>query len=500
MISLQFNRDYQCRLLINLLADEQLFAKLAQNLHLDDFELSACRLIYEIARDYHMKHHKLPPFSTVEFETMQYLQGHCIRYETQVNPVEYESVAVVLGMVNGTQRSQLDPNYFEASIQDFIMHARMLSIESQGLPMDQKLARIVQINEEVHRAQAGEMVFHNAMNKVAAQQSSNCVRYPTGMAKIDRLLLGGIARRQNGIVIAGTGVGKTNFFLNCHAESSRLNLLSLDIALEMEVGMLQERYQAMLAHIEAGWFADPTNPKFDPASAWRHAVALSPDFPYNDRFDIADYSAKKITVEEVRQIIIGWKEYRCKKGDNVDDKCVLVTLDYMDRLMLDGLPGVSKNSNDSDKLTKASDALALIAREQNVAFWTASQITKNAVGREVLDVRHAAHSFHRSDSTDIALGIAPLVDPAKLQQSGYGNDDQQSAGMTCDRQLNCSIMKARGTASTGMSDQTYQGPTLKYWPEKSHCTQITDRLRNKQDLGLLYQTINSAVRTDQLKK
>ena len=70
MISLQFNRDYQCRLLINLLADEQLFAKLAQNLHLDDFELSACRLIYEIARDYHMKHHKLPPFSTVEFETM----------------------------------------------------------------------------------------------------------------------------------------------------------------------------------------------------------------------------------------------------------------------------------------------------------------------------------------------------------------------------------------------------------------------------------------------
>lgn len=499
MISLQFNRDFQCRLLINLLANEPLFAKLSQDLHLDDFELSACRLIYEVARDYHGKHKKLPPFSTIEFETTQYLQGHCTRYETQVNPIEYESVAVVLGMVNGTGQSQLDPDYFAASLRDFIMHARMLSIEAQGLPMDQKLARIVQTNEELNRTRTGEIVFHNAMTRVIAEQSSNRIRYPTGMAKIDRLLLGGIARRQNGLVIAGTGVGKTNFFLNCHAETARNGYVSLDIALEMEVGMLQERYQAMLAHIEAGWFAAPGNPKFDPASAWRHSVALSTEFPYNDRFDIADYSAKKITIEEVRQIVIRWKEFRYKKGCNVDEECVMVTLDYMDRLLLDGLPGISKNSNDSDKLKQASDCLALLAREQNVAFWTASQITKDGVGREVLDVRHAAHSFHRSDSTDIALGIAPLVDPDKPLQSGFGNDDRQSAGMTCDRQLNCSIMKARGTASTGMSDQTYQGPTLKYWQDKSAYARVSDQLRGKQDLNLLYSTINRKILDDQRK-
>ena len=71
--------------------------------------------------------------------------------------------------------------------------------------------------------------------------------------------------------------------------------------------------------------------------------------------------------------------------------------------------------------------------------------------------------------------------------------------MTCDRQLNCSIMKARGTASTGMSDQTYQGPTLKYWQDKSAYARVSDQLRGKQDLNLLYSTINRKILDDQRK-
>ena len=489
MLDLIYNRDFEVRLLINLLADDALFGKLAPDLHLDDFGLSGCRLIFEIARDYHVRSHKLPPFSTVEFETLQYLQGHCTRYETQVSPAEYESVATILGMIAGTPVSQLDPNYFAQHIRDFIMHARMLLIESQGLPVEQKLARIIQTNEELNRAQGSDIKFYSGMAPVEASQSSERERYPTGMMKIDRLLMGGIARRQNGVIIAGTGVGKTNFFLNCHVATALLDDLSLDIALEMERGPLQERYQAMMAHIEAGWFANPGSTQFDPATSWRHKIAMMPEFPYNDRFDIADYNATYITLEQVRQIIIRWKEYRDSLGDNVDEKCVLVTLDYADKLLHDGLPGISKSSNTADKLAKVAEGLAVIAREQNVALWTASQINSSGMGREVLDVQHAANCKHRSDATDIALGLAPVSEENNVA-SEFGNDDGPSTGVACDRTLNCTIMKSRGTAATGMSAKTYQGPTLKYWEKRDSYSEVSKMLRGNQDLDRFYKILN----------
>jgi len=495
MIDLVFNRDYQCRLLVNMVRSSKLFGQLSADIHLNDFDLGGCRLIYEIVRSYYEKQKgTVPPFSTIELEVLRVLQGNDTQYETLVQPDEVESVANILGMIAGTPESQLDPSYFVASIREFLMNTRLLSIESQGLPADQKIAKIIKENELLNRVGNTALVFHNAMTKVEPLQGSDQERYGTGMLKIDRLLNGGICRRQHGVVIAGTGVGKTNFFLNCHVWAAVHNFMSLDIALEMELWMLRERFQAMMAHIDAGWFQAPNDPRFDPASAWRHSIAISPDFRYNDKFDVIDYSATYITLEQVRESIIAWKEHCYKKGHDVDKECCLVTLDYADKLLHDGLPGVTKNTNDSDKLTKISEGLANIGRQQNVAIWTASQITKNAVGREVLDVRHAAHCYHRSDATDIALGIAPIEQAAI--QDGYGNDDARVQGVTCDRQLNCSVMKARGTAAAGISEQTYQGATLKYWGHRDNFILASRELRNKQDPDTLYAVIRNAIARD----
>lgn len=496
MISLEFTRDYQCRFLINLVRDQKLFQDLSRDLHLDDFDLSGCRLIYEVVRTYFREHQVLPPFATIELEVTLALQG-ARQYETMVSDQEFDSVAVILGMLASTRPESLDPKYFRARFKEFLASTRFMSVESRNMTPSEKMAEMVQLHENLSRVGGKEITFHNALAPVAPMKGSDQVRFGTGMNEVDRLIDGGICRRQHGVMIAGTGIGKTNFFLNCHVWAALKGLQSLDIALEMELWMLQERYQAMMAHVDAGWFKDKLNPRFDPASEWRHALSMSPEFVYNRLFDIADYSTKFINLTTVHDTIRAWKDSCYQRGIDVDRNCVMVTLDYFDKLVMEGLPGISKNANDADKIKRGTEILANIGREENVAIWTASQITKAAVKREVLDVSHSAHAYHRSDATDIALGLAPMDTDSPVQRDNpisSETDDRPVTGVTCSRTLNCSIMKARGTAAAGKAATTYQGPTLRYWSSINQYNDTSHLLFGKRDVDLFYRVMQHPIR------
>ena len=264
-------------------------------------------------------------------------------------------------------------------------------------------------------------------------------------------------------------------------------MCSLNISCEMMLFKIRERTQAMLAHIDVDWFKDPTGPKFDPASAWRHEVAISPDWPFNKYFDVSDYSTKRLPIRDVPEIIKAWKEFKCSQGFNPDEDCAVVALDYFERLDLEGLPGVSSKTNDADRAKFGFDFLSTAARDEKVVLWNASQLTKAGVGREVLTQSHCAHAFHKIDATDLTIGLAKVINTdAVVQQYGNSDDEEGRMGKTCDQELKCSIQKARDGSLIDVSFPFYQGATLRYWHAKAEFTRVSGELLGKRDVDHMF--------------
>ena len=132
---------------------------------------------------------------------------------------------------------------------------------------------------------------------------------------------------------------------------------------------------------------------------------------------------------------------------------------------------LSKDSKDHDLLKKASQELGRLARKHEVALWTATQGTREADGRQMLNMRHVSGAYHKNDALDISLGIGTVYDPATVQR--IQNDDQVTedtsltddniTAIPCNRKLMVNLMKNRDNSPCAF--EVYQGPTLKLWPK-----------------------------------
>jgi len=108
MLSLTYTSDFQIKLLANLLSDKKWFGEVASSIHLSDFDMSPCRLVFEIARTYYEKFGDIPPSSVIQIEVERAIQNPMATYETVVQEQEYESLAYVMKCVSAINQSDSD--------------------------------------------------------------------------------------------------------------------------------------------------------------------------------------------------------------------------------------------------------------------------------------------------------------------------------------------------------------------------------------------------------
>lgn len=490
MISMLYTKDFQIRMLAALYVDPKLFADTNGWFHLSDFDLAPCRLIFEVCRNFWRKNNRLPTFDILSLEVLAAV-GAPGKYETMIQLLEEEPLAQIMGIVHRTRWDPGSSAYFRAEINGYIKHMRLSQLDAMGITDAQsRMAETVRIHQEIERAGVSEndTLFMDALDRTEDPKMVGD-RIGLGVHGIDRLINMGLTRKMLAMLVACTGVGKTCGLINIGVNAALQALRSLFITLELPGQRIADRFQGIMAGIDAAWFSKPET-LWTPDVQWRLNYAASPEFKYRNNMTIADCSERAQSLADIDAVIARWKDRQLSRGFT-DESCAVVFVDWLEKIDITGVKGVTKNTNDATALKKVLEHLGEIGRRHNVLIWTATQATRDAMGREVLDIKHTAHSIHVHDPLDLSIGIAPQQPPADNGNPAFipNEDTYMSMGNEvqppCDRGLNASFMKTRYSAVAGKYTNFYQGPTLRFWDRKEQA-RIAQEMADAGDMEHMF--------------
>lgn len=215
----------------------------------------------------------------------------------------------------------------------------------------------------------------------------NVDRLPVGIPEIDVHLNGGLPRCHVGMIVGGTGVGKSMFLTHVGATALRLGLFVVMATLELNKGLQQARMKANLTGVPILDILHDVN---------RDVVTkrLEYIYPTLGNFVVQYFPAKITTIPE----IVDWV-HRCEqvKGFKVD----LVLLDYVDKV---------RSHNKEDKNDYAGQGTVMesyrgFLEDERKFGWTASQPQRRAAKERTrrIEADDVADSMNKARVVDLQL-------------------------------------------------------------------------------------------------
>jgi len=119
---------------------------------------------------------------------------------------------------------------------------------------------------------------------------------------------------------------------------------------------------------------------------------------YGGRCEIKDLMSRRSSVEDAAAFIRNVQEITGRKVD-------LIISDYMDRYR-----SSSRSNEPRHGLREIAEDCKWMARDLNVVHWTARQVNKSRVGKDIISYEHAGESWGTMESPDIVIGLGQTLE------------------------------------------------------------------------------------------
>lgn len=500
MLDLTYTRDFQIKLIANMLADAKWFADVSRSLKLSDFDTAGARLIFEVAFKYFKQHDEVPTKDIVVMEVERALNNpELLLYETDVPVQEYESLAYMIYVLTSLPQDAYVPTYYRAELPRYLAHTRLASAEIQaaafGGGASARIEDIVKIHNELTILGAGDTItFSDGTDTMSFEKATDAARCGTGLPHIDNMFNGGINTQAGHIALfaACSGVGKTTGVINFAVNASLKMHYSLIITLENPLDMIKGRLQAIYGHIDARWLNTPIR-EWPVAERKRLDYVNDKNFKYRGYVTVYDGSLRSHSTLDIERVIMRWKD-KLVDDFGVDEKrCRNVYIDWLEKINPLETPGVTARMGGDIQLQRVCEHIGEIGRRSGTGSWVTQQCTRDAIGREVITSKHIAHAIHLMDPMDVAMGLAPIIDPTAVAATSYG-DGATGERPACDRGMNISFLKARESQVAGLYKSVWQGSTLRFWINKG-AAGIGKRIAEEGDMDALHSFMETSPTT-----
>ncbi len=306
------------------------------------------------------------------------------------------------------------------------------------------------------------------------------IRAPCGIPHLDRALDGGLVRGNLGIIIAGTGVGKTNALLHFALASGYVNHGALVISLELDKDTMCRRSTAMAANVTAGALSrDPANmDKKDKAAVKRINAA---DYPFRQNLYIAEMTHKKPGLRDIRAQIMKWKAFMTESGKD-ENFPLVVCIDWFEYIDMDtDIRRSSGMVNGAAVLESVMRDLRRLAVEQNIVIWTAMQANRSAVNRSVIGLDSTASSYAVNTVSDLTLTVCKVVSLSDESQTRCSwlplEEESQQTDFT---RMNLSVGKCRTANITDDVLEILRASSLRFWESEDNAMEARECVLNRE--------------------
>lgn len=378
---------FQLQILNNIILYKDFASSIVDVLEPKYFDNQYFKLIMQMTKEYYHKYEHAPSFSTLEQITKSEVSS----------PMAQK---MVLDMITQVIEAPEDGyQYVQEKALKFCKQQELQKVMSKAQKIIDKgdFESYDHLEEMVREAlQVGEVdtgtadVFFN-LDEVLDDDFRHPI--PLGIAGIDNLLKGGLAKGEIGVILAPTGVGKTTVLSKIANNAFNLGYNVLQIFFEDNPKIIQRKHFTMWTKIA------PDNLSLQREEVLEKVKQIKENAP--NRLILKKLPSDTLTMNQIKN------QMRKMIAEGI--KLDLVVVDYIDCIVPD------KNLGDEWKSEgSVMRGFESMCHELDIAGWTATQGNRSSISSEVVTTDQMGGSIKKAQVGHVIISIAKSLQQKEM--------------------------------------------------------------------------------------
>lgn len=380
--------NFQLQLLNQIIVDKEFGRSIIQVLDTNYFDNKYFKLIVQMIKEYFVKYDHVPTFETLEQITKSEIQQ-----ELAIKIVLDTIVKVKDAPVEGSLFVQEKAMKFckQQELQKAITKAQKV-IDGGEFENYDTLEELVREALQIGTREDGMLDVFSNLDDVLNEDFRHPI--PMGIPGIDRLLKGGLAKGEIGVILAPTGVGKSTFLTKISNHAFNLGYNVLQIFFEDNPKIIQRKHITLWTKVHPD---EMNNRKEEVITKVKEIQEKMPN-----RLILEKLPSDTMTITQIKNLI------RKKVADGI--KVDMVLLDYIDCVVPEKNLGDEWKSEGS--VMRGFEAMC---HEMNLVGWTATQGNRSSISSEVVTTDQMGGSIKKAQVGHVIISVAKTLQQKEMK-------------------------------------------------------------------------------------
>ena len=379
---------FQIQLLNQIIVDKEFAQSIVDVLEPSYFDNKYFKIVVQMIREYYGKYQSTPTFDTLE--------------QIAKSEISQELVLkIVLDTLKQIQNAPFDGSVFvqekalkfckQQELQKAMDKAQKIITQGDFESYDQ-VENMVREALQVGERETGVLDVFTGLDDVLNDDYRHPI--PMGIAGLDRLLKGGLAKGEIGVILAPTGVGKTTLMTKIANSAFNIGYNVLQIFFEDNVKIIQRKHITLWTGIE------PDNLSLMKEDVMEKVQEVQNSMP--NRLILKKLPSDTMTMNQIKL------QLRKMIADGI--KLDMVTLDYIDCVVPDNLKTDEWKAEGS--VMRHFEAMC---HELNLAGWTATQGNRSSISSEVVTTDQMGGSIKKAQVGHVIISVAKTLQQKEMK-------------------------------------------------------------------------------------
>jgi replicative DNA helicase len=378
---------FQIQLLNQLIVDKNFSSTIIDVLDGNYFDNKYFKIISQLTKEYYKKYESTPSFDTLE---------QIIKSEISQELVQ----KIVLDTLKQVQDAPFEGTLFvqekalkfckQQELQKAMEKAQKIITEGDFESYD-KVEGLVRDALQVGQTDMGITDIFSGLDTVLEEDYRHPI--PMGIAGIDKLLKGGLAKGEIGVILAPTGVGKTTILTKIANTAYNLGYNVLQVFFEDNPKIVQRKHFTLWTGIEP----DNLNKHKETVLAKIEEIKSSMD----NRLVLQKLASDTYTMSQIKNMV----RKMIADGNKID----LIMLDYIDC--------VTPESTSKDEWKAEGSVMRgfeAMCHELDLVGWTATQGNRSSISSDVVTTDQMGGSIKKAQVGHVIISIAKSLQQKEM--------------------------------------------------------------------------------------
>jgi replicative DNA helicase len=380
--------NFQIQLLNQIILDKDFSHSIIEVIENNYFENKYFKIIIQMIKEYYKKYNATPTFDTLEQVAKSELQ-------------QETAIKVVLDTIKKIKDITIEGA-------DFVQEKALKFCKQQELQKVMKKAQKIIDGGEFENYDTLEELVREALLVGSKDNSTMGVfsnldqvleddyrhPIPMGIPGIDRLLKGGLAKGEIGVILAPTGVGKSTILTKISNHAFNLGFNVLQVFFEDNPKVIQRKHFTLWTKIHPDELSERKEEVMNKVKEIENTMPNQLVL----KKDPSDTKTMMQIKNEIRKMVAD--------GIKID----MIVLDYIDCVVPDKNLGDEWKSEGS--VMRAFEAMC---HEMNIVGWTATQGNRSSISSEVVTTDQMGGSIKKAQVGHVIISVAKTLQQKEMK-------------------------------------------------------------------------------------